>query len=152
MNALQEGRQPADERALEQLFESVRRERMAALPLQNERLRVEAVGFRDWRGLRVGALVTPWSINLVLLAAPGTTLPLLATGESRLWAFPSGEYPFEGHSAPGLGAYQQCALLSPVLDFASHADAVAAARAALAALFTAPAAQRVSRRGLLLGA
>ena len=57
----------ADECALEQAFERVRTERMAGLPILNEQLRVEALGFRDWQAVRVGALVTPWSINLVIL-------------------------------------------------------------------------------------
>jgi hypothetical protein len=55
--------------ALEAVFEAVRRTRMADLPFLNPQLRVEAVGFRDWQGARVGALITPWSI--VIVAMPG---------------------------------------------------------------------------------
>jgi [NiFe] hydrogenase assembly HybE family chaperone len=143
---------PADELALERTFERIRTERMAGLPFLNERLRVEALGFRDWQGVRVGALVTPWSINLVILPAPGTTLAASRPGEPRTWTFPSGEYAFDGHEEPTLGVYQQCSLFSPAFEFDSHDDAAAAARAALEALFAVPAPARVSRRGLLLGA
>jgi [NiFe] hydrogenase assembly HybE family chaperone len=142
---------PADERALEQVFERIRTERMAGLPFLNERLRVEALGFRDWQGVRVGALVTPWSINLIILPGPGAALPAVRAGASHTWAFPSGEYAFDGAEDPGLGAYTQCSLFSPAFDFDSHDDAVAAARAALEALFTPPQPARMSRRGLLLG-
>jgi [NiFe] hydrogenase assembly HybE family chaperone len=153
MNAARAGRErPADECALERLFERVRTERMAGLPFLNDRLRVEAFGFRDWRGVRVGALVTPWSINLLILPAPDAGLPATRRGAPHCWSFPSGDYEFHGHDDPLLGAYHQCSLFSPALQFTSHDDAVAVARAALEALFTPPEPARVSRRGLLLGA
>jgi [NiFe] hydrogenase assembly HybE family chaperone len=142
---------PADECLLEQGFERVRTERMSGLPFLNEQLRVEALGFRDWQGVRVGALVTPWSINLIILPAPGAVLPPTRVGDSRSWVFPSGEYAFIAGADPMLGAYAQCSLFSPAFEFASHDDAVAAARAALEALFTVPQPARLSRRGLLLG-
>jgi [NiFe] hydrogenase assembly HybE family chaperone len=144
----------ADELALEQVFERVRTERMAGLPLLNEQLRVEALGFRDWQAVRVGALVTPWSINLVILAGPDAPLPAARAGDSRTWAFPSGDYAFNAAEDPTLGSYAQCSLFSPAFEFASHDDAVAAARAALEALFAVPPPPqpaRLSRRGLLLG-
>ena len=140
---------PPDELALERAFERIHAERMAGLSFLNEQLRVEALGFRDWEGVHVGALVTPWTINLVILPAPGATLPPVRAGAARHWQFPSGSYPFDGHAEPALGAYQQCSLFSPPEEFASHEAAVTAARAALDALFARPAG--VSRRGLLLG-
>jgi [NiFe] hydrogenase assembly HybE family chaperone len=142
---------PADERALEQGFERIRSERMAGLPLLNEQLRVEALGFRDWQGVRVGALVTPWSINLIILPAAGGALPAARSGESRTWSFPSGAYAFVSAADPALGVYAQCSLFSPAFEFECHDDAVTAARAALEALFTPPQAARLSRRGLLFG-
>lgn len=144
--------------ALEAVFEHVQRTRMADLDFLNARLRVEALGFRDWNGARVGALVTPWSIVIMIL--PGTNVdavPRLATGRSQEWAFPSGAYEFHGHEEPSLGHYQQCSLFSPVIEFDSQDAAREAALAALDALFTAPAPpappppRKVSRRGLLLG-
>ncbi len=151
-------------RALEALFEDVHRTRMHDVPILNEALRVEAFGFRDWHAARVGALVTPWSITIVALPradAPPDAVPRverLATGRSQIWTFPSGDYEFHGHEAPGVGHYQQCSLFSPALEFAAHSDARDAALAALDALFAAPAPppasepRRYSRRGFLLGA
>ena len=142
---------PADESALERCFERVRTERMAGLPILNEQLRVEALGFRDWQDVRVGALVTPWSINLIILRGSLAPLPALRTGESRSFVFPSGEYAFVGAEDPVVGAYAQCSLFSPAFEFDSHEAAITAARAALDALFTLPQPARVTRRGLLTG-
>jgi [NiFe] hydrogenase assembly HybE family chaperone len=142
---------PADERAFEQAFERVRVERMAGLPFLNERLRVEALGFRDWQGVRIGALVTPWSVNLLVLPAPGAALPAVRPGATHAWSFPSGEYGFDGHDDETLGRYHQYSLYSPALDFETHEEAATVARAALEALFVPPEPARLSRRGLLLG-
>ena len=155
--------EPAAELALQRLFEDVHATRMKDLPLNNPNLRVEALGFRDWRDARVGALVTPWSVLLAILpartAAPdGGSVRRLGVGRTQVWQFPSGEYEFHGHEAEGLGHYQQCSLFSPALEFDSHEAARVAALAALDALFADPARaappepRKVSRRGLLLGA
>jgi len=153
MNAAPDPRaRPADEQAFEQAFTRVWRERMAGLPFLNERLQVEALGFRDWQGVRVGALVTPWSVNLLIAPAPNTALPAVRPGDTHAWAFPAGEYGFDGHDDPGLGRYHQYSVFSPVPDFETHEEAVTVARAALEALFRRPEPARLSRRGLLLGA
>jgi [NiFe] hydrogenase assembly HybE family chaperone len=149
-----DARHPSD-RALEAVFEQVHRTRMADLPFLNPHLSVEAVGFRDWQGARVGALVTPWSIVIVIM--PGTdaaAVPRLPTGRQQEWTFPSGAYEFYGHEEPSIGHYQQCSLFSPALEFGSQDAAREAANAALGALFaspTPPAPRKFSRRGLLLG-
>ncbi len=134
-------------------FERIARDRMAGLPFLNPRLQVEAFGFRAWQGPLVGALVTPWSINLVILPdpavpaiGPATTSPpgafrVLAGGQSQVWQFPSGAYEFHGHDEAGLGPYQQCSLFSPAEEFASQQDAREAASAALEELFRAPGAR-----------
>lgn len=168
----------AQELALEALFDEVHRTRMHDVPILNAALHVEALGFRDWQAARVGALITPWSVMIVALpksdavapadaAAPAATgaraahaqrVERLATGRSQVWTFPSGDYEFYGHEAPGLGHYQQCSLFSPALEFATHEDARVAALAALDALFASPEPprppepRRYSRRGFLTGA
>ena len=148
----------ADEVALERTFEAILATRMAGLDFLNPRLRVAALGFMDWRGLRVGALVTPWSINLVLLDGPAEALPPVRRGDAHPWAFPSGVYGFLAHEEPGIGTYHQCSLFSPVTEFAAQEDAEQAALAALRALMEpaapapAPGPARRSRRGLLTGA
>ena len=53
--------------ALEAAFLRIEREAMDGLPLLNKALRVQAVGFERWQGQWLGALVTPWFLNLVLV-------------------------------------------------------------------------------------
>jgi [NiFe] hydrogenase assembly HybE family chaperone len=155
--AAADARHPRD-LALEAVFEHVHRARMTDLPFLNPNLHVEAVGFRDWQGARVGALITPWSI--VIVAMPGAVpeaVRRLPTGQSHEWTFPSGAYEFHGHEEPTLGHYHQCSLFSPAMEFATHEDARTAAQAALDALFAVPAPptppppRKFSRRGLLTG-
>lgn len=119
---------------LERVFEDIAASRMAGLPILNEALTVEAVGFRRWRELWLGVLVTPWSVNLTLLPGGNPAFRALDVGHSQIWSFPSGEYEFMGAAEPGLGHYQICSLFSPAFEFATQADAVATAEAALEAL------------------
>lgn len=116
------------------VFEHIRRTRMAEVPFLNPKLQVDIVGWRAWQGEWLGVLVTPWSINLMLLPGGGGKFRALAMDERQSWSFPSGTYDFMGGDEEGLGAYQICSLFSPVLQFATHDAAVAAARAAIEAL------------------
>ncbi|MEI8297272.1 MAG: [NiFe]-hydrogenase assembly chaperone HybE [Pseudomonadota bacterium] len=147
----------ADELRLERTFEGILATRMAGLEFLNTRLRVAALGFRDWRGLRLGALVTPWCINLMLMDGAAEALPPVRQGDAHPWAFPSGVYGFMAHTEADVGTYHQCSLFSPVTEFASQEDAEQAAHAALEALLQAPqpapvaGPARLSRRGLLTG-
>jgi [NiFe] hydrogenase assembly HybE family chaperone len=137
-------------------YERIRRTRMQDLVFLNPNLRVEAVGFRAWEGQWLGALVTPWSLNLLLLPGEGEWTSL-AAGAERFVAFPAGCFRFiAGHEA-GVGESHGCSLFSPVLEFADHEAARLTAEAALAALFEADAlaeerkAAPVSRRDFLRG-
>jgi [NiFe] hydrogenase assembly HybE family chaperone len=133
-------------RALEAAFRRIAATRMAGMPLVNPALEVEAVGFRNWEGHQVGVLVTPWAINLVLLAGPYAPVPELALDQRGHWRFPSGEYEFMGGSEPECGAFQFCSLFSPPEGFGDQAQAREVAAAVMQQLFLAPS---VSRRALL---
>lgn len=123
---------------LQAAFQHIADTRMAGLPILNPELRVEAVGFSAWQGRWVGALVTPWTISLAVL--PGESmLEKLLLDEKAVWAFPSGKYEFMGIDEPGLGVCHLCSLISPVHEFAAHADAVAVAMAAITKLMQLPA-------------
>lgn len=123
---------------LEAVFNDIAATRMVGLPICNEALRVQAVGFREWQGLQVGVLVTPWTINLVLLPGDEAELKMLGADEKQKWAFPSGEYEFMGLNEPALGACQICSLISPVAGISSHDDAVLVAGQVMTALFAVP--------------
>jgi [NiFe] hydrogenase assembly HybE family chaperone len=120
---------------LEEIFNRIAQTRMIDLPILNSAMRVEAVGFRLWEGHWVGVLVTPWMINLVLLKGEGTPLLSLALGEKKTWRFPSGNYEFMGLNEPMLGACHICSLISPVVNFTTHKEAVTIAQEIISALF-----------------
>jgi [NiFe] hydrogenase assembly HybE family chaperone len=119
---------------LEAAFSRVWKTRMAGLPFLNPALRVEGVGFRPWEGQWLGALVTPWSVNLVLMPGEGAweTLPV---GAERFAVMPAGRFRFVAGADAELGEYHACSLFSPALGFADHESACATAKAALEALF-----------------
>lgn len=129
---------PVDARvaALEEAARTLARTRMAGLPLNNPALRVEAVGFRPFGEGQLGALVTPWSINVVFFPAAGEAR---APEQGRLRALPAGQYTFLPQALAGAPPFEQLSLFSPALEFTAQADAVTAASAALDALLTAEA-------------
>jgi [NiFe] hydrogenase assembly HybE family chaperone len=113
---------------LAELYREIHRRSMAGLPICNEALEVEAVGFRPFGELVVGVIVTPWFANLVAVAAEGGTQPL------RL-RFPAGDVEFNVSALAGFGSLASCSIFSPMSDFVDHEAAREAAQAALAALF-----------------
>ena len=77
--------------ALADAFRAVQAQRMQGLPFLNPAIEVEAVAFVPWKQYWLGAMVTPWSINLLLAPRdPGAFRPLPA-GEKRRCLFPAGE-------------------------------------------------------------
>lgn len=107
---------------------------MADVPIVNSSIGVEAVGFERTAEGFLGALVTPWFISLVLLPLEADDWQDQKIGTEIVHAFPSGRYVFQIAGDDAIGNYQTCSLLSPVLELADHASAVAVARAALLAL------------------
>ena len=146
---------------IERFFERVHRERMAGLPILNPRLAVKLVGPRDWQGLWIGVLVTPWTMNLIALPGPRCGSPPGSFGTKRDLDLPAGRYEFIAAADPELGPHETCSLFSPMDAFADQEGALAMAQAILTLLFdptgrsaaTDPAAptprQGVSRRELL---
>lgn len=123
-------------RALEAAFERIAQTRMAGLPLNNPALQVQAVGFRAQDdGYLIGVLITPWAINLVMLAATPSRELHLAADCRRDWDFPSGCYEFMGGEEAECGAYQFCSLFSPAFDFCDQDSAVATANEIMRGLF-----------------
>ena len=116
-------------------FTEVFHSRMRDLPMVNQALHVQAVGFQPHEGGYLGILVAPWFMNLVFL--PGPDRPALKVGAKEVLVFPSGEYEFMHASREMVGPYMACALFSPMGDFTSQLQAVDVARAAMVELFKA---------------
>ena len=147
---------------LEKAFQGILETRMEGVPILNPALSVEAVGLRAWQGHWIGALVTPWFINLVML--PGDRTWRSVPDRGSLWyTFPAGRFEFIAGSERGLGPYHACSLFSPVGEFGDHETARETARVALESLFdpsllgeSPPAADpdgpQMSRRDFLRGA
>lgn len=154
---------------LQRAFAAVAEGPMADVPILNPALHVSVVGMQAWEGDWLAVLVTPWAMNFVLLPGEGTAFRVLEVGQSQIWRFPSGEYEFLGQCVDGLGAYQSCALFSPMAQFPDQAVAEDTARECLAVLLQPDAnvaavraerarldgrpvlAEGVSRRGFLRG-
>lgn len=138
------GESPAD--AVEEAFFRIGRERMADVPILNDALSVATVDFQRWQGHWLGAVITPWCMNLVLV--PGTDAGWERTGDNqrRFVRFPAGDFAFLGAVEPEVGEYQTCSLFSPMGRFSSQAEAIATARAALGALLTEPAKESTAPR------
>ena len=113
--------------------------RMADLPFVNPALDVAAVGFRQHEGDWVGVMVTPWFLNLFLVSGGGRLWGDIPAGERRYLNLPCGTLQFIADDDPDIGPYQYCPLIAPVTGLAGMDAALAAARDALAALFTPPA-------------
>jgi len=112
------------EQKLTEVFGNIAATRMAGLPICNPALRVQVVGLREWQGRWLGALVTPWMINLVLLPGEEAALLPLPLDVRQSWIFPSGSYEFMGLNEAALGVCHMCPLLSPVLHIEAQEDAV----------------------------
>jgi [NiFe] hydrogenase assembly HybE family chaperone len=129
-----EPRQGDPSERLEAAFTRIWKTRMTGLPFLNSQLRVEAVGFRPWQGEWLGALVTPWFVNLVLVPGEGEWKSLAQGGE-RIVTLPAGGFRFVAGHDEEIGEYHACSLFSPAQEFADHDTARAVAAASLEALF-----------------
>ena len=110
---------------------------MSGLGFVNPALQVEAVGFAPWEGHWLGVMVTPWSINLLLLPHDRSRWQPRRLGETQRYSFPAGRYDFISANDPAFGEYRMCSLFSPALEIADHATARMVAELARAALFDA---------------
>lgn len=122
---------------VESVFAQIAATRMAGLPICHPGLKVEALDFRTHAGDWLGALLTPWSLSLMILPGAGGRFRPLGCDEVQTWRFPAGDYDFIGNHEPALGEYQLCSLHSPMFEFGDQAEARHLARLALAALFDA---------------
>lgn len=114
-------------------FTEVFHAKMRDLPMVNQALHVQAVGFQPHEGGFLGVLIAPWFMNLVFL--PGAARATLKTGAKEVLELPSGPYEFMHANREMVGPYMACALFSPMGDFTSQLQAVDVARAAMVELF-----------------
>lgn len=122
-------------------YRDIARERMRGLAIYNDRLEVEAIGFRDFKGHAMGALVTPWFMNLILLPQ-GDDWSDRPVGSVSEWSLPAGEHEFTTCRDESLGTYLSAVLFRTMTHFPDQQTAQAIAQEVLERLFAAPAAQQ----------
>ncbi|MDR3465133.1 MAG: [NiFe]-hydrogenase assembly chaperone HybE [Xanthobacteraceae bacterium] len=132
---------------------------MRDLPVYNDSLSVEAVGFELHGEVIAGILITPWFMNVVLLPLDDR-LASQRPGASFAHGFPVGTLDFTVADIDAVGRIGTCSLFSPMFDFGDIDTARATATAALAEIVSPrvdPAAANgrpasaVDRRSLLRG-
>jgi [NiFe] hydrogenase assembly HybE family chaperone len=143
---------------LEAMYRRIWETSMHDMPFVNHALRVEVVGFRRWQpgneqndsGDWVGAVITPWFLNLFVLPGGGALWSDRPSGERCNIAFPAGALEFisDDDASAEIPAYQYCALITQVSQFDSQEAARADAEGALEAIFTAPAVVQAPQNAL----
>ncbi|MBO4227484.1 [NiFe]-hydrogenase assembly chaperone HybE [Bradyrhizobium neotropicale] len=135
---------------------------MRELPIFNEALSVEAIGFRALESRVVGVVVTPWFMNAVTPVRDGTSPSPLDVGPRLRLRFPARDIEFTVCKFAAVGSIATYSLFSPMLEFEDMVSARATAEVALAALMSpanraashdrdAPHLSSIDRRHFLLG-
>lgn len=103
---------------LQAAFESIHRERFAGTALANEHLEVEvmAAGVVDTSGgaRRLVVVVTPWTLNGLVLPGEGLPTTLLVAGQPRAVTL---------MDVPEIGQYAQVNLVPDVSKYTNHRQA-----------------------------
>ena len=146
------------EKDLVSRFRKISSDKMRGLPICNSRLEVEAVGFAALKEHRLGVLITPWFMNLILLPGDDTwsTMP---DGETASVSMPAETCEFAVCQDDELGTYLSAVLFRTVVDFPDQQTAIAVANKVLQQLFMKSAEKAgaardgrgISRRKLLTG-
>jgi [NiFe] hydrogenase assembly HybE family chaperone len=123
-------------RKLVERFEAIGEETMRGLPLVNTALAVEAVGFERHGDDLVGALITPWFINVVALPATPSAYEEARIGDASVVALPGGETSFTRGGDAAIGSYRTHPVRTSTIDVESQEHARRLAREALDALRT----------------
>lgn len=115
-------------------FHSIYRDRMQNLDFVNAGLTVEAIGFRKYGDLRVGVLITPWFMNLIILPAKDD-LTSPQQGRQVDVTFPSDTVLFTAAVDDSIGPYLSAVLFDCVLDIPDQETARKLAEEVMRALF-----------------
>jgi [NiFe] hydrogenase assembly HybE family chaperone len=165
MDALPSARMTLLNQRVQQLmqgFTHIAATRMQGLPLVNQALQVEAIGFEAVVGVDadgaetlagVGILLTPWFMNLIWLPLQGPDV--LAVGATRVHRIGVTDFVFIGANDDRTGGYEMCSLFSPMFEFSDQLAARETGHQALALVRRTDKAEPVvspnTRRAFLFG-
>ncbi len=116
---------------LQQCYEVIHQQRMKDIPILNDNITVQALGFQPWQQGWLGVLITPWCMNLILLPESPRDWDQLQELQQVKHPFPSGTYEFTVAHEPDIGKFQQCSLFSPMFEFSDQQTAVTVAKTVL---------------------
>jgi len=108
---------------LEAVYGRIAEQSMRDLPLYNERLRVEAVGFCLWDTHIIGVLITPWCMNLILMPGADDDWSHMNRDAVSEWELPAGTIEFNPCLFDDVSLHLSATLFSTVQDFPDHATA-----------------------------
>ncbi|WBL77723.1 [NiFe]-hydrogenase assembly chaperone HybE [Bradyrhizobium xenonodulans] len=128
---------------LAHVYRDIGERAMRELPIYNDGLDVEAVGFRVSNGTIIGIMVTPWFMNVVMPAGELAPAASASTLRSR---FPAGDIDFILSDLNHVGRIASCSLFSPMFGFADVASARATAEAVINELMLPADGKEVTRR------
>lgn len=112
---------------------------MRDLPIYNDKIAIEAVGFRPFgESDLLGIVITPWFMNLVLLPIEPAPMAMAEIGKPFTVQLPGGARLFVVGGNDGIGLYKSHSLHSPVLNFILPGQAAAEARRLLTLLMAVP--------------
>lgn len=99
---------------LENTFRSIAEKQMTHLPFYLPGIPVKACGFTLFEGQWIGAMLTPWMMELMVLPGPGQEWPRRKLAERMALSLPQGDMAFRvGELTPELH-YLACSLMSPL--------------------------------------
>lgn len=115
------------------LYREVGETRMEGVPILNTALDVAAFGFDEFQEYRLGVLLTPWFMNLVLLPLEAEKYSENApqVGEKLMVNLPAGKVEFIVGFEDLIGHSLSCSLFSPMFEFHDQEAAEQTAKAAL---------------------
>ncbi len=123
---------------LAEVFRRIAATRMVGMPILNPALEVEAIGFRPWRDVSVGVLITPWFMSLICLPGRSSRWAECPSGSTRELELPSASYELLTASEESLGPYLTGSLFSPMFAFEDMEQARSVASSILDQVFKAP--------------
>ncbi len=118
---------------------------MRGLPVYNENLEVEAIGFHAMRDDWCGILITPWFMNVILLPHDKIPMSYSMIASPTDEALPSGTWQFMYGGDDVIGLYKSLSLHSPMFAFKTQTLAQIEAERRLHSLLTSPQTQAADR-------
>jgi [NiFe] hydrogenase assembly HybE family chaperone len=110
---------------------------MRDLSVYNEKIAIEAIGFRPFGDdAFLGVLLTPWFLNIIILPVKPAPMNMAEIGRTVFVELPAGKRAFVVGGDEVIGLYRAHSLHSPVLNFTLPGQAGAEALRKLAMLMT----------------